>query len=457
MINEPVLKQLIIQGETNRVDFKRELDLDTGKGKAELIKDILSIANSGNDTGFIIIGIDDDKNIFGIDEIQEERIQQLASTYITPPVMLQCSVINLNFSSELQVGVIEIHATHRPHKVAHSIDKIQQNEVFVRHGSVVLKASPEEIITMHSESKILPEWKHYIQAAETHVKLDNLQNAITSYTKAIELMPTADILLARGKLYRIIQKDDLALHDLSGAIRLPSIESIEKEARFERVRILADKGLRTSSDWLSDINWLKERVTGKELGELFYLEAHNIEADTWLFEEYEEETIRLLDKAIEYDYLIPNVYFYRSRANCGMCNYGLALNDINIAIEKIESDDRQLEEYLLFKINILRLMQKLDDAYELFIGTHQFIKDKQINFMHFLDYHQQVVMLGQCLLDYNFCRKDIENDDIFFKKLIMFFWEWNKDTLKKHPYLKKMYEWYPKTAQLIDKTINNSK
>jgi len=155
MLNELELIRLIMAGESQRVDFKRELDLSTAKGKSELVKDIIAFANSAPTGGYLLVGVDDDKSIVGVNAIEEERIQQIAATYINPSVDLHCALVPINFPKQAFIGVIEVKARRRPYKFARSIGSFKQNEVFVRHGSIVLKAAPEDIIEMHGESRVI--------------------------------------------------------------------------------------------------------------------------------------------------------------------------------------------------------------------------------------------------------------------------------------------------------------
>ena len=153
MLSKAQLFSLIQEGENTTVEFKRELDLITARGKSEFIKDIISIANSVSNAGYIFVGIDDDKKIVGILDIEEERLQQIAHTYINPSVALTCALVPVQSatSPELLVGIVKITPTQKPHKVARSIDQLHQNEVLVRQGSMVTRASPEEIIRMNNQ------------------------------------------------------------------------------------------------------------------------------------------------------------------------------------------------------------------------------------------------------------------------------------------------------------------
>ena len=46
MLSEAEITSLVVKGENEDIDFKRELNLDLASEKAEFIKDVISIAKS---------------------------------------------------------------------------------------------------------------------------------------------------------------------------------------------------------------------------------------------------------------------------------------------------------------------------------------------------------------------------------------------------------------------------
>jgi tetratricopeptide (TPR) repeat protein len=152
-MDEIKILSLLAEGENNRVDFKRELKLDSAQDKAEFIKDVISLANSSTNVGYLLFGVDDDKYIVGISQLPEEQIQQIAYTYITPTPKLNCFIVPVDAPTLPLVGVIEIRAVKKPYKVARAIEKLNQDDVFIRRGSVVAKPSPEEIVEMYHNSR----------------------------------------------------------------------------------------------------------------------------------------------------------------------------------------------------------------------------------------------------------------------------------------------------------------
>ena len=381
-MDESKVFSLIAEGENERIEFKCELDLETARGKSEFIKDIISIANSAPDSGYILVGVDDSKLIVGIKELEEERIQQIVHTYVSPAVVLRCTVVPMQTADYLSVGVIEIKATNKPHKVTRSIDRLIQNEVFVRHGSVVAKAGPDEIFRLYGQSR------QHIRSGEIHLRLGNLQSAIDAFSKAIDLGPTAELFLARGRAYeRLLSSKSgwtsehwkmaaLAVKDFSDAISLADSAELEKEARFGRLRVCSAMGSGFAHDiWEQDVEWLKANTEGREHGEVLYLELKAVDTTAGLSEE-SDQAVAALDKAIQLGYNEPEVYHLRAVVNFYYTyNYGLALRDIDIAIGTTEQT-ADLAKYLCLRANILIRMGRFNEAYDSLSQARQLAKGK---------------------------------------------------------------------------------
>src|SRR5258706_11215155 len=239
-MDETTLMALIAEGETTgKVEFKRELHLESAEEKAEFIKDIISISNSApQNKGYLLVGVNNAKYIVGIHSLEEERIQQLIHSHVRPSVKIRCTMMSTTTPGLASVGIIEVEGMERPYRVSIPIGRLKQDDIFVRHGSVVEKATPEEIRRLGDESQNFKEISKHIYAAETHLDLGNFQDAIDIYTQAIKSTPIAELFLGRGRIHlqRIIERKlskenaeewaNLALKDLSTAIRLTKSKDI---------------------------------------------------------------------------------------------------------------------------------------------------------------------------------------------------------------------------------------
>ena len=73
-MNEIQVFALIAEGENVQIEFKRELELTVARSKAEFIKDVIALANTAQDTGYLLVGVDDNKMLIGTRPLEEEQI-----------------------------------------------------------------------------------------------------------------------------------------------------------------------------------------------------------------------------------------------------------------------------------------------------------------------------------------------------------------------------------------------
>lgn len=395
---------LISKGESETVDFKQELDLESARSKAEFIKDVISIANSSPIKGYLIIGVDKNNLVVGIDKLEEEQLQQIAYTYISPPVNITCSYVSLTDHLPVRnVGVIEIRALKKPHKVARTFVHIQQDDVFIRRGSVVMKASPEEIIQLHkSSTENLMNIQSIFQRAKAHFEINNFDLAISLLTEAINILPNSELLISRGKAYEELAKSSgdysnyrSSFKDYSNSLNLkPSLDE-EKAAKLGRIRLLQTNGSGyTWEDFEIDYKWLYDHTDGYDRAEVIYTyvnswEYENLDMkdnDTIHKLESGEEMVRLLDEAISLGFNDLEIFYLRSFGNKVASNYGTALRDIDKAISITRNEERKIV-YMCHRAEILVKMAGFNDAYETLVEAKK-IDNKGKNMVrNYLDLH----------------------------------------------------------------------
>ncbi len=152
------LDDLVVEWETTSVDFKRELHLDTADQKAEFIKDVLSLVNTkASGQRWMIIGFDDRSHTYyGAPDqaITTNRIEQILAMYTVPCVEVQYNSVDYRSGT---VGMLEVirNPQKLPYRVARSIGdkkRIEQGDIYVRHGSQVEKPTPLEEQALIDES-----------------------------------------------------------------------------------------------------------------------------------------------------------------------------------------------------------------------------------------------------------------------------------------------------------------
>jgi tetratricopeptide (TPR) repeat protein len=356
------LISLVSQGENESVDFKLKLHFDSAEQKAEFVKDIISLANSADEFGYLIIGVDKNSNYIGIDSLEEERIQQIVHTYIYPNVIVRCNKVEVNKSL---LGVIEVQGIEKPHRVIKSIDRLSVNEVFVRHGSTIAKASPDEMFRMRErQTEVQREVHQLMQAGENHLKIGNIEQAIKAYTKAIEISPSAEKLLTRAKTYRMnyesstddyldIEIGNLAFKDLSDASLLNNSGIIENKIRLERLELLSVCPIEEKI-WEEDVSWAFTNLKGIDLGKiLFYTVRRMNFCSIYTSEGWNNlKAMELLEEATSLGYSDSQIFYYMADIHKQDDNYGLALKCINNAIESYVTPKKLLRDYLNLRIDI---------------------------------------------------------------------------------------------------------
>ncbi len=153
-INPEKLAILLQQEESSFLEFKESIDLDSKEGKGKFLKRILALANSCTSQSFLIIGIEDKtKRAVGCQGITEEKIQQIVNRYCRPPIDFDFYLVPYQ---DVQIGVIQIYHRYHFHTVKESYKyllngkeiEIRDKQVFVRRGSTVDEATPDEIIDL---------------------------------------------------------------------------------------------------------------------------------------------------------------------------------------------------------------------------------------------------------------------------------------------------------------------
>lgn len=156
--------------EAPKVDLKQTLDLSTREKRAEFVKDVTAIANTPGGTGYLIIGVLDnrkcprvsygpEKYVTGFtsdpDELERQMMDAL-NNYCDPIPKIEFDQI-LHPQINRTIGVVTIiRSSKKPHKIIRSSDGVELHDVFIRRGTGTFKATPDEIFEM-KQTQVLPE------------------------------------------------------------------------------------------------------------------------------------------------------------------------------------------------------------------------------------------------------------------------------------------------------------
>ena len=157
------IRELVLEGESNHLDFKREQyhfvglsGPDGDKEKAKLLKDILAFANAfRKDPAFILVGVDEslprDQSVAGIpsqDVIDDATLQQFVNSKTNRPIPFRAYTVSCSDSRVVEVLEIDPCANDRPFYLKKGFGGILQEEVWFRSGSSNTKATPDDIYRM---------------------------------------------------------------------------------------------------------------------------------------------------------------------------------------------------------------------------------------------------------------------------------------------------------------------
>jgi len=153
-ITENTLRQLLYKSEGVDLDFKQTQYRFIGASdhqKAELLKDILAMANSWrNETAYILVGIKDcspsPAAVIGINEhIDDAQLQQFVNSKASPQVTFKYEERLIEGQT---IGIISIPKQKRPFFISSQFGALKPNIVYVRRGSSTAEADPLEIVEM---------------------------------------------------------------------------------------------------------------------------------------------------------------------------------------------------------------------------------------------------------------------------------------------------------------------
>jgi schlafen family protein len=148
-----LLEELLAEGETTNVDFKRELDLGRPAANAELVRDVLGMANAQvSGRRFIVVGIADDGSEFrdANDGLSQERIEQIVQSWAPPSPTLRVKRV-LWHQAEIAIVEISRERAYLPYVATKRHGKLAVGVVYSRHGSHTEPATEDEERAIRTE------------------------------------------------------------------------------------------------------------------------------------------------------------------------------------------------------------------------------------------------------------------------------------------------------------------
>lgn len=147
MISRKKILELMEKGEGLNVEFKQRFS-----SYEKIAKEMIAFANTRG--GFILIGVDDDKSLYGIESEKSdiELVKESAQKYCEPPVEIKIDHIEINKKDLLVIDVPE--SKIKPHRIQDYKKDLDLNstQVYVRINDKSVLASKEMIKILQTQS-----------------------------------------------------------------------------------------------------------------------------------------------------------------------------------------------------------------------------------------------------------------------------------------------------------------
>lgn len=148
MISRKKIIEMIEGGESLNVEYKQRFSTHE-----KIAKEMIAFANTRG--GYLFIGIDDNRKIYGIasEKSDNDLIKEVADKYCEPKVEINLECINIDKKDILIVEIPESH--YKPHRLQDYKNMLDLNtaEVYVRVNDKSIPASKEMIKILQTQTR----------------------------------------------------------------------------------------------------------------------------------------------------------------------------------------------------------------------------------------------------------------------------------------------------------------
>jgi predicted HTH transcriptional regulator len=163
-MNRRHLLELIEEGENLQCEFKRQFTTPE-----KIAREMIAFANTKG--GYLIFGVDDDREVVGVDseKAESEMIKDAAENYCEPPLRYSLDFIELYGKEIVTVSIPE--SENKPHRLQDYKNELDINSavVLVRINDKSVQASKEMVRILHANSSNLALKKYQIGNVEKRV------------------------------------------------------------------------------------------------------------------------------------------------------------------------------------------------------------------------------------------------------------------------------------------------
>ncbi len=199
------LLDLIEEGENLQCEFKRKFS-----SPEKIAREMLAFANTKG--GYIIFGVDDDKEIVGVEseKSEAELVTQAAKQLCEPPIEYEIEYIEL-YGKELVIASVP-ESDNKPHRLQDYIDFDINNAIVpIRVNDKSIQASKEMIRIMRANTGQMNLKKYSLGQLEKSVFEYLSKNETISVKQLSELVNISERRASRT-LVKMVRANLLAIH-----------------------------------------------------------------------------------------------------------------------------------------------------------------------------------------------------------------------------------------------------
>jgi predicted HTH transcriptional regulator len=197
---------MIEEGENLHCEFKRKF---SSPGK--IAREMIAFANTRG--GYILFGVDDDKEIIGVESEKSEvaLIDDAAKNYCEPPIIYFVQYMELK---NKEVVIVEIpESDNKPHRIQDYLNELDVNKaiVTVRVNDKSIQASKEMIRILKSHTAKTELKKYSIGIPEKRV-FEHLEKYETISVKDLSHLANISERRASRTLVKLVRANLLLIH-----------------------------------------------------------------------------------------------------------------------------------------------------------------------------------------------------------------------------------------------------
>jgi len=207
-MNRRHLLELIEEGENLQCEFKRHFTTPE-----KIAREMIAFSNTKG--GYLIFGVDDDRQVVGVDseKSESEMVKDAAENYCEPPLIYSIDFIELYGKETVVVSLPE--SENKPHRLQDYKNEFDINEavVLVRINDKSVQASKEMVRILRANSSDLALKKYTIGQTEKmvfeylgkyeHISVKELSNLVNiserRASRTLVKMVRANLLLIHTK------------------------------------------------------------------------------------------------------------------------------------------------------------------------------------------------------------------------------------------------------------------